>query len=167
MAEIAMVRLFLMIENTLASVAEKLLCGAAYVDGTPPGLLTGRVSTMSAARSLMSNYDRLKARRLTWTEGMEIRENVRTTLDVRDAFVDAMRTHAALMTQMRYVRNHIAHGNEGSRRNFRKVVRTHYGALKPGVTPGLLLLSTKGGGSTQLEVYLVSARVLIKDATRA
>ena len=35
-AEIVMVRHFLLLENTLASVAAKILCGASYLDGTMP-----------------------------------------------------------------------------------------------------------------------------------
>ena len=42
--EIVMVRLFLLAENTVASVCTKLVCGARYLDGTSPRVVHGAAS---------------------------------------------------------------------------------------------------------------------------
>ena len=80
-AEIVMVRLFLLAENTISSVCLKLLCGAGYLDGTRPLRLVGAPSLTTAQR-LMKQYGRSRPRTtLCWTQAREIRRNLQYTLD--------------------------------------------------------------------------------------
>jgi hypothetical protein len=78
-----------------------------------------------------------------------------------------MRTYAPHLTEVRYIRNHIAHRNDASRRKFRNVVPRHYGAFKPGVTSGTLLLSDRISAPPLMEVYIRTSRVLVKDLVKA
>lgn len=166
-AEIVMVRLFLLIENTLASVGAKILCGAKYLDTTQPRKLVAARS-ISAANGFMRSYGRKRSKRyLSWTKSQDIQDNLSQTLNPADPFFAVISKHGALLTEMRYVRNHIAHSNSGTRSNFRKVVSQYYGGLKQGVTPGLLLLTNALGPTVILDRYIVSSRVVVKELLRA
>lgn len=166
-AEIVMVRLFLLIDNTIASISAKMLCGADYVDGTQPARLV-TTSSMHASTTAMKSYGRASPKRfLSWTESRNIQDNLIHTLDAVDPFFSTMSNHASILREMRFVRNHIAHGNSGTHKNFRIVVRNYYGGLKRGVTPGLLLLTPAFGLPCILERYIIYSRVMIKDLVRA
>ena len=70
-AEIAMVRLFLLAENTLASIGAKVLSGADYLDGTQPDRLLGAPS-MAAAVAAMKSHGRSTSKNyLSWTTSTE------------------------------------------------------------------------------------------------
>ena len=166
-AEIAMIRLFLLTENTIASVGAKLLCGATYLDGTIPQALVAARSISSAVSLMKSHHRTTPKPYLTWTKSTGIRGNLSRTLDPSDPFFHAVKIHAANLTEMRYVRNHIAHGSEGTRVDFRKVIRRHYGGLKRGLTPGVFLLSPPTGPTTNLVRYLRYCRVAVSDIVRA
>lgn len=166
-AEIALVRLFLLVENTLASAAAKILCGAHYLDATVPSRLVAP-ATIASAFSLMRSHGRAKPKRyLSWTKSPSIRDNVSLTLSASDPFFATVSAHGSLLTEMRYVRNHIAHANSGTRADFHKVVRQHCGGLRRGLTPGLLLLMSTLGPPSLLQSYIVASRVAIKDLLRA
>lgn len=120
------------------------------------------------AYNLMKNYSRTKpSNRISWTQSPDIRDNLFHTLDHADPFFTTIANNGALMTDMRYVRNHVAHFNTGTRNNFRKLIKKHYGGLKQGVTPGLLLLTQRIGTRPLLITYILATRVLIKDLVRA
>ena len=166
-AEMAMVRLFLLTENTIASVGAKILCGASYLDATLPARLISPRS-IAAAVSAMKSYGRSKPRsNLKWTQSKDIRKNLSNTLNLTDPFFAVVSRHGSLLTEMRFVRNQIAHANSGTRSNYRKVVSAYYGGLKQGVSPGLLLLTAALGPPCILERYIVSSRVVVKELLRA
>ena len=54
-----------------------------------------------------------------------------TSLDPAEHCITVDRNFGTLFTDIRYLRNHIAHRNDGSRSNFRKLVRRYYGANVP------------------------------------
>lgn len=166
-AEIAMVRLFLMVDNLAASIGAKLLCGAAYLDGSSPKNLVAAHS-MSGAYQLMRTHGRAKpTNALKWSQAKFIRENLEKTLDPTDQFFAALTRHGHIINQMRRVRNHIAHHNEGTAREFRQEVVARYGGPKKGMTPGLFLLSPGANGTRKLDEYIVSCRVIFKELVRA
>ncbi len=166
-AEIVMIRLFLLCENTVASICTKLLCGADYIDGSSPKRIVS-ASSKSNAETLMKKYKRKRPKlHLSWTRSKEIRDNLKNTLQSADPLFLVVRNHGSILTEMRYVRNHIAHNSKSSRSDFRKVVRSYYGGLKQGVTPGLLLLTDALASPPLVEKYLVFYRLLIKELVRA
>lgn len=165
-AEITLVRLFLLFENSVASVSAKLLMGARYLDGSMPVRLVNARSRQHA-NELMKTYGRASPARLVWTQSSEIRQNLAFSLDSSDPFFNVILNNGSLFSDMRYVRNHVVHSNESTLKNFRKVVRKHYGGLKQGVSPGLILLTDRFGKRPLLKSYITAIRVLFKDLVRA
>lgn len=166
-AEIVLVRLFLLVENTVQSICAKILCGAGYLDSSQPQCLI-RARSANHAYSLMRTHSRPKPKReLNWAQSSEIRDNLATTLSGSDPFFLTVMNHGTLLTDMRYVRNHIVHNNDGSRMNFRKLVRKHYGGLKRGITPGIILLTPKLAPSPLLQKFLIESRVLIRSLVKS
>lgn len=166
-AEIALLRLAILIENSLKAVFCKLSCGAIYIDGSAPTLLAVQRNTPSAI-SAMQNHGRTKVRyNLPWNDGSEIRENIKFLIDSSDLCYAVLIAHASFLTEIRFIRNHIAHRNDNSRKNFVKLIRKYYGAKIPGVTSGNLLVSARVSPSRPLlEKYIITGNVMIKDLVR-
>ncbi len=165
-AEMIVVRLFIIIENLISRTCKKILCEAVYLDGTIPLRLVIATS-MSNAQHLMASHQRTRDRALRWGNSRDIRQNISHTIDPKDPIVDVVSTYASFVTDIRYVRNHIAHRNPNTQANFRKVVRSYYGGLKRGTTPGLLLLTTATRPVPLVISYLTFARALVQDLLRA
>jgi hypothetical protein len=161
-AEVVLLRLFGLVETTLQSVTVKLLCGAKYLDGTTASVATNAKSA-NGAISNMKKYGRsIYHNDLRWTKASEIKKNVRFLVSTTEHFVHVIDRNGALISEMRKVRNRIAHNNSASRRNFRPVVRHHYGADVNSVTPGSLLLSNRFTPPI-LEQYVAKSKILIKE----
>ena len=140
-AEIALIRLSVLIDNTMRSVFCKLVCGAAYIDGSTPIILAYQ-SNIPAAITAMQRLNRPRLRySLPWNDGSEIRDNIQFLIDPADQCNQLLKNYASFLTEIRYIRNHIAHRNANSRANFVKLIRKYYGARVPGVTCGNLLVS--------------------------
>ena len=162
-AEMIMVRLFLLGENTIRSVCEKLVCGANYLDGSSPKTIVS-ASSRSRAETLIKVHQRARPKHhLSWTQSREIRDNMQYTLGQGDPLFSVFTKNAGILTEMRYVRNHIVHNSNSTRRHFRNVVRAHYGGLKRGVTPGILLLTDALGTRPLVKRYIAYHRILIRD----
>ncbi len=164
--EIVLIRLFLALENSTKSIFSKLACETPYLDGSQPVVLHPS-KTMKGAIGAMQTLSRPKHRQLRWTDSKEIRENIRFIIASNDHCYSVVTSFAAKLTEMRYIRNHIAHNNETTRKNFHKIVRRRYGALRKGMTPGTMLLSKRGGNNPLLEDFIHVARAFIKDLTKA
>lgn len=167
-AEIALIRLSVLIENTMRSVFCKLACGATYLDGSKPTILAQQ-RNIPTALGAMRKLNRSRPRNnLPWNDGSEIRENIQFLIDPNDQCHWSLKNHAPILTEIRYVRNHIAHRNAKSRTNFVKLIRKYYGAKVPGVTCGNLLVSPRVSAARPLlAVYLITANVMLKDIIRA
>lgn len=164
-AEIVLVRLFLLVENTIQSISAKVLCGADYLDGTTPKRLV-KGKSVRHAYELMRTHSRSKPKRvLSWVQSDEIRDNMGKTLNTTDPYFSTIMNHGGLLTDMRFVRNHIVHGNNGSRLNFQKLVRNRYGGLKSGISPGIILLTPKLNPPL-LQEFLKGSRLLIRSLVR-
>jgi hypothetical protein len=165
-AEIVHLRLAILLENHMKIIMAKLCCGTAYLDGTVPTLLA-RQTSAAAAVTAMKTLKRLKAINVSWNDGPSIRTGVEHIVDPADHCITVLRNFGSHFTEMRYIRNHIAHRNDGSRTNFRKLVKDYYGANVPGITSGLLLLSPTVSTPPLIEVHIRKCRTLIKDLLKA
>ena len=116
----------------------------------------------------MQSLNRGKVRyNLPWNDGSEIRENIKFIVDPADQCHAELIKHAGFLTEIRWIRNHIAHRNDNSRANFVKLVRRYYGAKVPGVTCGNLLVSPRvSKPRTLLETHIITANVMMKDIVR-
>lgn len=165
-AEIVLLRLFYLFENVISSVCMKLTCGANYADGTHPILLK-RARSIQNARALLQTYGRTQPRgTLKWSKSKEIKENLRHVIDANDNVINVVDRNGVLIDELRRVRNRIAHNNPQSRKNYRDVVRKHYGGYLNYVTPGMLLL-TRRIHPPLLEQYIRQQRIVIKDVVKA
>jgi hypothetical protein len=163
-AEITLLRLFYILENSFRIISCKAICGAAYLDGTSASVVRPCRSITSAAVEMQS-YGRLRRHDLKWTKAAEIKENLRHVLSPSDHLVRTFDAHGAYIDELRRVRNRVAHNNAGARSNFRVIVRRYYGAELNWVTPGTLLLSPRRSPPL-IEHYLSGARVLVKTLVR-
>ena len=166
-AEIVHLRLAILLENQMKTIFSKLVCGAPYLDGTLPRLLVPPSKSASAAVHAMQTLNRPKQIQLSWNDGPRIRDGVKYLMDPNDHSISVVKNFASHLTDMRYIRNHIAHKNEGTRVNFRKLVRRYYGAYVPGITSGTILLSERVSKPCLLEVHVRVCRTMIKDITKA
>lgn len=167
-AEIALLRLAILIENSMKGVFCKLLRGAKFIDGTSPILLVPAQRNTPVAVQAMKTHGRLKPRSaLPWNDGAEIRKNICLLIDRKDMCHSELIKHGSLMTEIRWIRNHIAHRNINSRNNFAKLIKKYYGASISGVTCGNLLVSPRvSAHRTLLETHIIKANVMIKDLVR-
>jgi len=165
LAEIMLVRLAIIIENFVKSIFSKLSCGATYLDGSAPVILAAQRSA-SASILTMETLGRKKPRRLKWNDGREIRRNVENILENSDSAVRTIRNYGTLLTEIRHIRNHIVHRNDGTRKNFKGIVIKYYGAAVPAVTCGTLLLSTRIDPRCLIRTFIASARIMARELTR-
>jgi hypothetical protein len=163
-AEVVQLRLAILVENTLRSIFSKVACATPYIDGALPAILVPSAS-MASAISNMQVVGRPKTRSLKWNDGAEIRRNIQYLVDSSDYSVLTMLTYGTYLTDVRYVRNHIAHKNSGSRANFRKILLKYYGSAPSGVDCGTLL-TTPRFTPTVLEEQIRTGRAMIRDLTR-
>ncbi len=165
-AEIILLRLFDLFENLVSSVTTKLACGAAYLDGTAPVFLE-RAGSLRSATILFQTHGREKRKFvLKWSTAREIKENIKYVIDKYDSVVEVVDRNGSFIDELRRVRNRIAHNNAQSRKNYREVVRRHYGAYMNHVTPGVLLLTPRKRPAL-IEQYIKQERIMAKDVVRA
>lgn len=164
--EIILLRLFDALTASLASIAQKIVCGAVYVDGTHPlALVTAR--SRIAALNYMIYHGRTKPKNfLYWSRVSDIKENIKYVIDLSDHLVQVLDHNSLLISEMRIVRNRIAHNNERSRGHYRTVVSRYYGAYLNSVAPGTLLTSPRQAPSL-IQQYLIKSRIMIKQLVKA
>ena len=159
-AEILLLRLFDSLVETIASITNKIMCGALYADGSQPGLIILSRSRVAAINN-MENYGRRRQRRLKWAQVKEIKENVRYVVAVNEHFLNVLDSHMLFIEEIRWIRNRIAHNNATSRKNYRGAVLRYYGAYVNSVRPGILLLSPRQN-PVLMRQYLIKSRILVK-----
>jgi hypothetical protein len=163
--EIVLLRLSALLEEALEEILCKICCGATYLDGTSP-ILQARQRSIAGALHAMENHGRQKPRRARWNDGADIRENVRLVVDGSDHIFAVLRSYAGLLTELRYMRNGIAHSSQKARRDFSTVIYKYYGGYPRGVTAGTLLLSPRVGTPPLIQRHVISGRVFISDLVK-
>ena len=165
-AEIILLRLFFVLEETFSTIAGKLVCGAEYIDGSiPNSLITCR--SIEKALDNMRTYGRGGTyHQLKWGKASEIKENLRYILDANENYIRTVDFHASFIDELRKIRNRIAHNNSTTRIRYQIVVKRYYGANLNGITAGTLLLSPRRSPNL-LQQYLIKAKILIKTMTKA
>ena len=145
-AEMIAVRLFSLFEAIVEDSACRLICGAKYCDGSSPMLHRSRPTKgFERARDAMRTFNRPNPNKfqLRWGKAADIKENLEYLFPVREHFIDTIVGHGGFISDLRKVRNHVAHGNAGTRRRFDEVVYNYYGANVNAITPGKMLLSSR------------------------
>jgi hypothetical protein len=165
-AEIIHLRLSILVENHLSVIIGKICCAATYLDGSAPLLLIAQESR-ARAYAAIKTLNRTNDFSVRWNNGRSIRRGIEHLIAANDHCVSVMLNYGSFLTDMRYIRNHIAHRNDSTRDNFRTLVRRYYGATPPGITSGVLLLSPRVSRPRPLiEIQILTARILIKDLVK-
>lgn len=141
-AEIVHLRLSILLENNLKRIFSKICCGALYLDGSVPNLIVSHRS-MVQAEAAMKTLNRARNHRPKWNDSPNIRQSLEHLIHPNDHCITSVRNFGSHLTDMRFIRNHIAHRNDGTRDNYKKLIRRYYGASVPGISCGTLLLSPR------------------------
>jgi hypothetical protein len=165
-AEVLFLRVFALLERTIASITVKILCGAQYLDASLPLVMIGAGSALEAQYNMTTVGRRNRLFYLKWTQVSEIKKNVVNLIDPTDVFLTTLDLYNSSVEEMRHVRNHIAHRTSSTRAKFKPIVRGYYGAYLNSITPGTLLLSQRWAPSL-IDRYMTTARILIRDLVRA
>lgn len=161
-AEVIMLRLFSVLEQTIEEVAYKLVAGGKYLNGNNP-VLSVTANSVAGARTLLLNHGRSRpVQNLKWTKSQYIRQSVQHVIDVSDAYVVNAQVHGSKIDEMRKVRNHLAHRNTSTRREYNRVIRNIYGA-NIRLQTGPFLISTKRTAMANIERYIRESRIIIDD----
>lgn len=165
--EVVMLRLFAILENTLAEIASKLCCSADYNSGKKP-VINVKSKSVVDAEFKMRSYNRSikkQLRYLKWTSRDEIFNNLKFVMDSKDPFLINLDYHKAIFNEMRHVRNHIAHISSSTKKEYKKVIKSTYG-VDLNMSAGTFLMSTKKRPRNNISRYIVSIKVIINDVTK-
>lgn len=164
-AEIVLLRLHYLLQNTIISVLVKLICRATYLDGSSPNLLVSARSREATLNAIASHRPRKRRGSLSWSKVAEIKNNVKYFLAPAEHALAVLDAHGVFVDELRRVRNRIAHNDTKARQNYQVVVKRYYGAKLNSVTPGTLLLSPRRR-PVLLEQYLVKCRILVRNLVK-
>ena len=161
-AELIVIRIFSLFEAIVEDTACRLVCGAKYCDGSSASLLRQRPTQgFEKARNAMRRYGRTNPReKLRWNRAGEISKNLEHFFPSNEHFVATLLGHGQFISDLRKIRNHIAHGNAGTRGKFQEVVSNYYGARVPALTPGRMLLSSRFS-PLLVEQFCVNTRAIL------
>jgi len=167
-AELIVVRVFALFEAIVEESACRLVCGASYCDGSMPALLRSHPTrSIALALEAMKRHGRLQPiTELRWSKASEISKNLESLFPPNEHFVGILRGHGQFISDLRKVRNHIAHGNRGTSIRFQEVISNYYGSKIPGLPPGKMLLSSRFQ-PLLVEKFCRQAGVILRAALRA
>lgn len=164
-AELIMLRLFSIVESAIENIACKLVAGAPYLNGTLPTRLY-HAKSMNGAKDAMLTHGRARRRNhLRWTSVRDIRDSTSQVLTSTDAFIVYAQAHGNILSEMRKVRNFLAHRSPQARQGYREVVRIVYGANSR-VRIEAFLTSRQRHPVAKVDEYLTTAKVMISDLAR-
>lgn len=162
--EILFLRTATTLENFLSDYYRKIVCGAAFVDGSSATTLI-RARSISEAENYILCHGRRPGKRSRWVKWLlarDIRNNVSYVIDPNDFALTTLNRFTTQIDQIRIIRNHISHQNAGTKREYLSVVRTLYGPTTRSLPCGLMLMSRSIHSDTLLKNYIVSTRVIAR-----
>jgi hypothetical protein len=167
LSEMIALQAFYCFETAIEGVAAKLVCGSRYGDGTAPTVRHAARSIDDALHNMRTVGRTRPKGILKWNQAREITANVQHVMATTEAFCTACRNHASRLNEIRVVRNHIAHNNQQTKREFAGVVRRRLGAL-PQRLPraGAFVLREFTPGVPLLVEFVVSLEVIVTDAMK-
>ena len=163
-SEVIMLRLFAILESTLADIAFKLACGTTYTNGTVPNTHV-KCKSINDAYLKMLSYNRSKPKQyLKWTKTTFIKDSIEKVIDINDPYYTQVQIHGSILDEMRIVRNHIAHRSKDTMRDYRILLRIKFGAnIKLQI--GAFLTSTKRHSRPLVEQYILTSKIILNDIT--
>jgi hypothetical protein len=164
LSEIVLIRAASIFEESLATVACKLACGAKFSNGHGDKILVISQSILGAQTSMrLQGGARTKPRvYLKWTRAKYIRASTKGVLDPTSHYLDTCQKFGSAIDEIFEVRNHAAHKTSSTRRNYLKWVKAQYGQER-NLQLGYFLLTKNLTPTPNIERYLTSIRVIVDD----
>lgn len=162
-AEIILLRLFSILENTLMETAQKIACQAPYRNGTVPTLMLICRSSIDANYQF-ANYNRTKPQNTKWTMARFVNDTIKKVIPPTEPYRVNINNHALTINELRVVRNHIAHRTSSTLNEYKGIINTVFGA-KLNIQPGAYLTSTKRLTSPKIDFYIRAVRIIVHDIT--
>ncbi len=164
-SEIVMLRLFSIIETSIAEIAFKLACGARYKNRNPPIILLRCSSMANAHANMLTHRRRRPYMHLKWTKSAFIRDSIEYVLDISDSFYSNVQIHGNIINEMRIVRNQIAHRSKSTKIDYINLLRSRYGG-NPNLTLGAFLISKARNPISNIDLYIRVSKIVLHDITK-
>jgi hypothetical protein len=149
-------------EIFLEQTFTRFMCGAKNSAGFPEVRYVNPANLQHALNILKQNQ-----RYVDWTVGSDVIQRAKLYFKNGEPFSTTLGGSLNYLTEMKTIRNRIAHESKKVEENFRELVRQKVGHLKRGMVPGKLLMSRVPITNTRnvLEEYenvlLTSATILV------
>ena len=118
------------------------------------------------ARLAMLTYGRPKTKSyLRWTSVRNIRDSTSQVLKPTDPFITYAQAHGNILSEMRKVRNFLAHRGPNARQGYKEVVRVVYGANSR-IRIEAFLTSRRRRPVAKVDEYLATAKIVVSDLAR-
>lgn len=163
-AEILMLRLFSILEESVRETACRVACGVAYRNGAIAAPIR-RCNNLNDALNQFKTYNRRRPLQcLRFTNVSQTNDSVKYVISNREPFLVKLSLHSADFDEMRKVRNHIAHRYKNTYQDYKRIIIHRYGAYIR-QTPGVFLISTARSTRSKIEEYYIKIKVIINDIT--
>jgi len=165
--EILLLRIANVLENGFSDIFRKLICGAPYLDGSSATIFV-TAKSMSDAYNLILNYNRKsQIRHINWLLIKSIKEGCKHIIVESEHCIAVMDRYYAELDAIRVIRNHIAHSNSGTRKEYSDLLTSYYGPRAHTIPCGTMLMSRTLHGREMIRLYLIAARAVLRDLTKA
>jgi hypothetical protein len=161
--ELAILYLAISIEQTLEDICLKICCGATYLDGSSPVLVT-KCRSSGHAQSQLKAFKSL--RYMKWLNTGDVVGNIKFVVDSSDPIFNKLSIYSQSLDVIRAIRNHVAHRSKSTLQQYRAVVRNKYGPTSKALAPGAFLMSERRSRPSQINTSIIEARVLVRDIIR-
>lgn len=162
-AELIVLRLFSIVESAIEDIACKLVAGAPYTNGSPPARLFSAKSRASAMSAMLTHRRPKPKSFLKWTSVSDIRDSTSKVLESTDPFFNYAQVHGSKISEMRKVRNFLAHRRSPkARKGYKDVVREVYGANSR-VRIEAFLTSRRSRPVAKVDEYLATSKIVVSD----
>ena len=163
-AEVLMLRMFSILENSVREVSIRVACGVPYKNGVVSTPIIKCSSIPDALNRFKSVGRRKPLTNLNFSNVKHTNDSIKYIINSSEPIRVKLTHYGNEFEQMRIVRNHIAHRNESTYNHFKSVIINKYGAYLK-LKPSVFLTSTKRQPRALIEEYLITIRVIINDIT--
>ena len=162
-AEVIMLRLFSILENSIKNIALKLACKASYKNGVIPNPIVV-CNSLADAENKFKNYNRRRPVNLKWTKASYINNSIQHIIPGNENFPVRINNFSNQINEMRIVRNHIAHRTSSTRIGYKTVIFSTFGAYLK-IQTGAFLTSTKRIRIAKIDEYIRVSKIILNDIT--
>jgi hypothetical protein len=161
LSEMLLIRLTSIIEAALEDFLCKLVCGAAYENGSTPVLLVHRTRSMAEARVAIMHKGKRTFQFPKWSSAQAIGEVCKGVVDVKDHFAIKGQVFGSWFSDLYGVRNYAAHRSASAKLKYQDVLLKTIGSRKA-VPVGQFLLSPAFVPQANLYRIIAESKVILQ-----